>query len=736
MNNPIRHALLVFAAAAALVSALANGNADGSRPLKLQGANMAADTANPEMVSGFIVKPHRRRGAKLAHALRSRDARALSKIAGVSMRVHRQMSDDAHVLRLDQPVTLAEAKSISAQLMRDGDIELAEPDRILHSTTVLPPPTDPAYSQITSAGVALQWHYYPPSGANKGGANLPNAWNRTVGVAAIKVAVLDTGYRPHSDLATVLTGYDFVTSDVVGNDAQSGRDTDATDPGDNCSTASVTTSSWHGTHVAGTIAALMSNAGPPGLHGTGIAPEIGLVPVRVLGKCGGVTSDIVDAMRWAAGIAVPGAPANANPAQVLNLSLGGSGACSASFQSAVTDVVNQGAVVVVAAGNDAAIGLSQPANCSGVIAVTAHAIDGDNASYANIAKQVAISAPGGGCGTLTTSATCSALLSANGLGVYSLSNSGTTAPASPGGDTYKSGAGTSMATPHVSGVIALMLSLNSSLSRPALTPGQIKSYLQSSARPHPAGSTCTLSRYSGLCGEGLLDAEGALTKTDELAPALTLAESYQVVAPGQNVQLSGTRTIYAGRAPATFSWTQGPSVSVGLSGTSVSGDTATASFSAPATAGVYTFLLTAQDSAAKVGTATATVKVNSAPVLSAVPAQAVTVGAALSFNVAATDPDGDAVAFTHGTLPTGATFSGGTFTWSSATPVGSYTVTYSASDPDGATTTDSVTINVAAPASGGGGNMDGESLTALALLAACMRVRRARKLRCARPGQP
>jgi hypothetical protein len=258
---------------------------------------------------------------------------------------------------------------------------------------------------------------------------------------------------------------------------------------------------------------------------------------------------------------------------------------------------------------------------------------------------------------------------------------------------------------------------------------QIKSYLQSSARSHPAGSTCTLNRYSGLCGEGLLDAAGALTKVNDLAPALTLSDSYQVVAPGSNVALSGTGTLAAGRS-ASYSWTQVGGASAGLSGTSVNGNTALATFSAPAT-GVYTFRLTAQDNSNKVGTVTATVRVNSAPVLAAVPAQTVITGAALSFSVTATDPDGDPVAITAGALPAGATFSGGTFTWASATPVGTYAVTFSASDPDGATATGSVTVNVVAPPapSGGGGSLDGESLTALTLLAACLRLRRAQATR-------
>jgi serine protease len=702
-----RPLLLALTAATALASTLAIGGADAPRPLKFEAFDRKV-AAGTEMVNGLIVRPHRRRGGKLAHALRSRDARALNRVARAELRVHRQMSDDAHVLRLEQPVTLEEAKNISARLMREGDIELAEPDRVLRPFVN---PSDPGYS--------FQWHYWTPAGSNKGGANLPNAWNLTTGSATVKVAVLDTGYLAHTDLPNLLPGHDFVSNTTVSNDGN-GRDADATDPGDDCSTAASTVSSWHGTHVAGTIVARMNNAGPPGLHGAGIAPGVGLVPVRVLGRCGGMTSDIVDAMRWAAGIGVPGAPAHAKPAQVVNLSLGGPGSCSAAFRSAVQDVASQGAVVVVAAGNDASTALSEPANCAGVIAVTAHAIDGDNANYANIGKEVALSAPGGGCGTLTTTATCTARLSANGLGIYSTSNIGAASPVgSPGGDTYKVGSGTSMAAPHVSGVVALMLSRNA-----ALTPAQIKSYLQSSARAHAAGTTCTQNRYLGLCGAGMLDAEAALQQVDDLPPAVVLENSYQVVAPGANVTLTGSAAPAAGRT-ATYSWTQVGSVAVGLSPTSVNGNTASASFSAPAT-GVYTFRLTAQDNTSKVGTATATVRVNSAPSVASVAAQSVNVGSPLNFKINVSDPDGDTVFVTVDGLPSGAGYGGGTFVWGNASPVGTYTVTFTATDTNGAVSTSNVTINVAAPPGGGGGSMDPWLLAACGLLL-CVVKRRARR---------
>jgi serine protease len=227
----------------------------------------------------------------------------------------------------------------------------------------------------------------------------------------------------------MLPGYDFISSATVALD-RDGRDADASDPGDYapagaCSSRSAApSSSWRGTHVTGTVAALMSN----GLYGTGIAPGIHALPVRVLGRCGGYTSDIVDVMRWAAGIDIAGVPHNANPARVIKLSLGSSGTCSAAFQSAVNDVNARGAIVVVATGNGGYDTVNQPVNGSGVVTVTAHAIDGDSADYANIGPEVTISAPGGGCGTL--SATCYASLKSDGPSVYTLGNSELTTPQS------------------------------------------------------------------------------------------------------------------------------------------------------------------------------------------------------------------------------------------------------------------------------------------------------------------
>jgi serine protease len=638
---------------------------------------LSASSTKEEIVSRLIVKRRVRPDAKSAGAAQAFDAADLSKSANVPMTLFRAMSGDAHVVNLDQPVALSEARVIAERLMRnDNSVEYAEPDLRLYPTATTP--TDPGY-------LPYQWHYFAPANA-VGGADLPDAWDVTKGSPSITVAVIDTGYRQHADLGTVLPGYDFITDIATANDGD-GRDSDAQDPGDwvaanECGDGNFAdNSSWHGTHVAGTIAALMNN----GIGGTGIAPNVRILPVRVLGKCGGSLSDIIDGMRWAAGLAVPGVPANPTPAHVQNMSLGAAGRCSPILQEAVDNVVNAGKVIVAATGNSGTTQVGYPANCVGVIAVTAHAKDGSNASYADVGTVTAISAPGGDGDAAA--------------GVYSLSNTGTTVPAA---DSYAVHQGTSMATPHVAGVVALMLSVD-----PSLTPAQVKTYLQSSARPHPAGTYCTTPNGLNKCGKGLLDGAGALSAISAAPPTVVIATPSQVVAPNATVSLAGSATAQPPRTIQSYLWTQ-------LSGATVIGilnaDTANAEFTSPAT-GTFSFQLSATDNAGLTGTATATVRVNSAPVLTAVEAQTVPEGSALAFTVGATDVDGGTPIFHSISLPTGATLSAqGAFSWASATPTGSYTMTYYASDADGAKSAIgavTITVTEALPSGTGGGGGGG-----------------------------
>src|SRR5690606_6718173 len=154
-----------------------------------------------------------------------------------------------------------------------------------------------------------------------------------------------------------------------------------------------TPSTWHGTAVAGLIAARAGN----GYGIAGVAPAARILPVRSIGRCGGYMSDVIDGMRWAAGLAVPGVPANPYPARILNLSLGSTPGvpCSPLQQRAVDEVVAAGALVVAAAGNEGTGSVGVPANCGGVLAVAAHTRYGDLASYSNVGPEVALTAPGG-----------------------------------------------------------------------------------------------------------------------------------------------------------------------------------------------------------------------------------------------------------------------------------------------------------------------------------------------------
>jgi serine protease len=298
--------------------------------------------------------------------------------------------------------------------------------------------------------------------------------------------VIDTGYRPHADLkSNIVAGYDFITSSQTANDGN-GRDTSALDPGDwvdagECGAGSpARNSSWHGTHVAGTIAAVTGNA--VGVAGTAFGAKV--QPLRVLGKCGGFMSDIADAILWASGAAVPGVPANATPARVINLSLGGAGACDVTTQAAINVARSRGTVVVVAAGNSGADAAGHtPANCSGVVTVGAIGRQGARAFYSNYGSSVAVMAPGGDQSVTSVD------------GILSTLNTGTKGP---GSDSYAYYQGTSMATPHVAGIVALMLARNG-----ALTPDDVAARLRASARPMPV--PC-----SEGCGAGIVDASAAV----------------------------------------------------------------------------------------------------------------------------------------------------------------------------------------------------------------------------------
>ncbi|MFH8899551.1 S8 family peptidase [Streptomyces coeruleorubidus] len=464
-----RKLISVTAVSAALLTAapasVAVAQETAPRPAPVPAARTEAAPGTPaeRLIVGYKSGATEAKSDKAAAA----DAAAKAEKTGEDVDFQRRLGTGAALVDLGTNPARADVADVVAQYEADPQVAYVVPDRLNKPTAVTPNDTD----------YGKQWDLFESTA----GMNVPAAWDTTTGTG-VTVAVIDTGYVTHSDLAAnIVGGYDFIADTAVSVDGN-GRDSNPADPGDwynanECGAGiPASNSSWHGTHVAGTIAAATGN----GKGIAGIAHGAKISPVRVLGKCGGYDSDIIDAITWASGGTVSGVPANTNVAKVINMSLGGGGACSSATQSAINGAVNRGTSVVVAAGNENQnVSNSSPANCNNVISVAATNRAGSRASYSNYGSLVDISAPGGETRTSTAN------------GILSTLNSGTKTPSS---ENYAYYQGTSMATPHVAGLAALMKSANS-----ALTPAQIESAIKANARPLPG--TC-----SGGCGAGLADA--------------------------------------------------------------------------------------------------------------------------------------------------------------------------------------------------------------------------------------
>jgi serine protease len=407
------------------------------------------------------------------------------------------------------------------------------------------PPTAPSTTAETPApeeegGIpndpleALQWHYRDAGtgpGQSPGGAGFEAFWRaHQVGARSVRVAVIDTGIDlTHPDIAhspNVAPGIDLISNPERAGDGD-GIDADAQDAGDICGTARE--NSYHGTHVAGTIGAGVTN------DRVGVAGgdwDVTVVPVRVLGRCGGELADIVSGIRWAAGVASAPGPngtqiVNRNPADIINMSLTIQAPCPASMQAAIDAAVGRGAVIVVAAGNKAQQArLYAPANCNNVIVVAANDGRGRLAFYSNFGPEVDVMAPGGDVyadsdndgkpdGVLSTRTTQ--------FGCYDPLNQNSTARCY-----YSFLQGTSMAAPHVSAALALLAAqtglrgqrLQDAFITRAMSPidaGRCEIECARNRNATPIQGDATLCMRP--CGAGMLDMARAATTIEAAQPA-------------------------------------------------------------------------------------------------------------------------------------------------------------------------------------------------------------------------
>lgn len=443
-------------------------------------------------------------------------------VDGVDLSPGHKMSLGLRTVELSEPLTNEAAQAAAAELAADPRVESAMPNQRVFPMGRVSPlsatnPNDQYFQDDSLWG--LNGTY---------GIAGPTAWAQTTGSSSVVVAVIDTGIRTHPDLDpnNFVTGYDMVSDIDVANDGTA-RDADPADPGDWLTAEEIETnevfaeciegdSSWHGTHVAGTINAKSDNA----IGVSSVAPGVKIQVVRALGKCGGSLSDIIDSVTWASGGTVPYVTANPNPADVINMSLGGGVPCFTEIQDAIDGAVSRGTTVVAAAGNsDQDVVTSFPANCSNVIAVAAVNSGGQRAGFSNFGSQVDVAAPG--------------------VDILSTYNSGTTVPDA---SVYGWMDGTSMATPHVAGLAALVKS-----AYPSLTPAQIEARIKTYVKGFN-GPKCDPLESWKTCGTGIASA-GAVTGAPLPGPTPP-APTYTV--PGSVSSL--TATYKKAKAKVTVSW--------------------------------------------------------------------------------------------------------------------------------------------------------------------------------------
>jgi serine protease len=491
----------------------------------------------------------RAQSVKIAQAMTSdADVAGLAARTGLSMSRSRQLTPSMHVVMLQKMLYGADVNALLKKLRSDPAVQFAEIDqrRFAHAITL---PDDPLF--VPTPGASGQWYTATPSAStimvdgvptqDQSATDAVSAWAITTGSSGTVIADVDTGIRfDHPDLlragfgGRLLPGYDFVDQDLdrttgaplgtflIANDGD-GWDPDPSDPGDwisstdlmnslfpvaDCGnpagTSGTSDSSWHGTRVVGVLGALTNNN--VGIAGMTWNPYI--LPVRALGKCGGYDSDIMAGMQWAAGLSVSGVPDNPYPADIINLSLGGSGSCLSDYKTLISNLTTMGVLVVASAGNESGP-VDVPGNCPGVLAVAGLRNVGTKVGYSSFGKEVGIAAPAGNC--VKTSGACL-------RSIDTTVNFGLTTPGTNGyTDQTNFNLGTSFSAPIVSGIAALMRAVNANL-----TPPLLIARFKSSATPFPpntgnlpvcpntdpASGECSC--VTGQCGAGMVNALSAV----------------------------------------------------------------------------------------------------------------------------------------------------------------------------------------------------------------------------------
>lgn len=548
-----------------------------------------------------IVKWKASAGAVKSSGVRQQKIRQLSAKTNLQLQSKGRMGPTMDVLQLERRLSAQELADTLETLSSDPAIEFAAPDLRRHAHAL---PNDVLISD--------QWYFLSNEVA---ALRTEAAWDTTTGSDGTVVAVLDTGVRfDHPDLlpadegGKLLPGYDFVAgsagNDFLAANDGDGRDADASDPGDWVESSDLgeagfeecelSSSSWHGTRVAAVIAAKTNNSA--GVAGAGWSTWI--LPVRVLGKCGGFDSDILAAARWAAGLSVPGVPNNPDPAKIINLSLGGGRICTAAYRSVVSELAALGVLIVASAGNEGGP-VSAPASCAGVLGVSGVRQVGTKVGFSNLGPGVGIAAPGGNCVNVGPGQPCL-------FSIITATNLGDTTPATSSyTDQFNFNVGTSFSAPLVSGAAALMHAVNARLG-----PQHLIARLQQGATPFPSNPdpqqipTCHVPLNASdlqvsecycttnTCGAGIVNASGAVSQALRPAVAIQIPDA---IAPGQDVTFDGAASAAAcGRAIANYHWSvvESSSTPPPLSST----NEATTTVQAPPS-GAFTIRLTITDDA-------------------------------------------------------------------------------------------------------------------------------------------